>query len=146
MSELDKLLSQESTSANSAIPAKEGSENSRNSKISSPVHPKTDFHGTAELRLLAGDDWPEISADPAQLAAFKAAAAIAEQIQRGEVPEHYTATTECSRCGPVPIFPGAPTKVSGCPWCFNRRAGRPIPLAKVHPGSEKGQSPRRMWC
>ncbi len=53
--------------------------------------------------------------------------AIVEMRERGIVPDHYTATTECAHCGPVPIWPGLPAKVLGCPWCFNRRAGIPIP-------------------
>ena len=73
-----------------------------------------------DLRLLAGDDWPEINADPGQLAAFKAAAETVALLQRGVVPEHYTSTTTCSRCGTVPIFPDVPAKVLGCPWCFTR--------------------------
>lgn len=47
-----------------------------------------------------------------------------------------TAAVTCLHCGPVwaapevaavaPIVRGAPLLL-GCPWCFNRRAGRPIP-------------------
>ena len=29
---------------------------------------------------------------------------------------------------PVPIFQGSPSKVDGCPWCFNRNAGLPMPV------------------
>lgn len=50
--------------------------------------------------------------------------------ERGEIPEHYTAVTVCRHCGPVPIFPGAPGEVEGCPWCFNRTSGRPVPRAE----------------
>ena len=53
--------------------------------------------------------------------------AIVEMRERGIVPDHYTATTECIHCGPVPIFEGLPEKVNGCPWCFNRIKGLPIP-------------------
>jgi hypothetical protein len=77
-----------------------------------------------DLRVLAGDDWPEISADPAQLEAFKAAAGTIEQIQNGVIPVHYTAITDCRRCGPVPIFPGCPPTIQGCPWCFSRSKAR----------------------
>ena len=55
---------------------------------------------------------------------------------RGEVPPDETATIHCVRCGPVfaaagvaqilPIIRGKPT-AAGCPWCFNRQAGLPIP-------------------
>ena len=86
-----------------------------------PTGKRFQSFSTDKLRLIAGDDWPEIQADPKQLEAFKAAAATAAQIQRGEIPAHYTATTDCKRCGPVPIFPGMPDRLSGCPWCLARR-------------------------
>ena len=82
------------------------------------------------IRDKAGDDWEEISGDPKQLKDFYELLMITEMRSRGTVPEHYTATTECRRCGPVPIFEGLPPQVMGCPWCFNRRKGLPIPRAK----------------
>ena len=45
----------------------------------------------------------------------------------GEVPSHYTSTTTCRRCGEVPIFDGCPDSVEGCPWCWNRVQGLPMP-------------------
>ena len=93
----------------------------------SPTNSQNRSFCADNLRLLAGSDWPEISTDPEQLAAFKAAAETVEQIQQGIIPDHYTATTECGHCGPVPIFPGLPAKVDGCPWCFNRLKGLPMP-------------------
>ena len=53
--------------------------------------------------------------------------AIMEMREKGIIPDHYTATTECIHCGPVPIFEGVPEKVEGCPWCMNRLRGLPIP-------------------
>jgi len=52
---------------------------------------------------------------------------IQDMRYRGIVPEHYTATTECNRCGPIPIFEGCPPQIDGCPWCFNRVKGLPMP-------------------
>ena len=49
---------------------------------------------------------------------------------RGIVPDHYTATTECKHCGPVPIWEGCPPDVRGCPWCFNRLKGLPTPMRR----------------
>ena len=46
---------------------------------------------------------------------------------RGIVPDHYTATTTCKHCGPVPIWNGCPAAVQSCPWCFNRIKGLPMP-------------------
>ena len=53
--------------------------------------------------------------------------AIIEMREQGIVPDHYTATTECKHCGPVPIWEGCPPRVLGCPWCLNRLSRLPIP-------------------
>ena len=82
-----------------------------------------------KIREKAGDDWIEVSNDPVQLNAFADWLAISEMREQGIVPDHYTATTECKRCGPVPIFEGCPPEFCGCPWCFNRLKGLPIPRA-----------------
>lgn len=82
---------------------------------------------TDELRQAAGKDWPELAANPVLLECFAHMVAIRKMRERGEVPPSYTATTICAHCGPVPIFPGVAEKVLGCPWCFNRVAGRPVP-------------------
>lgn len=60
---------------------------------------------------------------------------------QGQVPPDETATAQCVRCGPVFIAPevaavlprigGTPT-AAGCPWCHNRKAGRPIPRPPEH--------------
>ena len=55
---------------------------------------------------------------------------ITEMRQRGICPDHYVAETICKRCGPVPIFPGCPPQINGCPWCLNRIQGLPIPKTK----------------
>jgi hypothetical protein len=81
----------------------------------------------AIIRDMAGDDWPEVAANPKQLQAFVSSAMIEAMRERGEIPPHYTATTTCKRCGPVPVWPGCPPEVLGCPWCFNRHKGLPIP-------------------
>lgn len=53
--------------------------------------------------------------------------AIVQMRQKGICPDHYTGTTECKRCGPVPIWEGCSPDIQGCPWCFNRLAGRDMP-------------------
>ncbi len=53
--------------------------------------------------------------------------AITQMRQRGIIPDHYTATTNCKHCGPVPIFEGCWPESDGCPWCFNRLRGLPMP-------------------
>ncbi len=48
-------------------------------------------------------------------------------MRAGVVPSSYTATGFCNHCGPVflPFGPNEP--VLGCPWCFVRADGKPIP-------------------
>jgi hypothetical protein len=143
MSKLAELLKQKSTAATSATPATPAtseSESSRSSNFSRGVYRKPQFDPDDGLRLLAGDDWPEISADPAQLEAFKAAAETIELIQNGVIPEHYTAITDCRRCGTVPIFPGCPSRVEGCPWCFSRSRAPSYPGGST-PGPDCLPSP-----
>ena len=79
----------------------------------------------AVLRAALGDDW-DVN-DLAQLKAYYRLQMITEMRERGIVPDHYIAKTVCKHCGPVPIFQGSPSKVDGCPWCFNRLAGFPMP-------------------
>ena len=80
-----------------------------------------------EIKEKAGPDWQEIANDPTLLKTFTELLMIGEMRENGIAPDHYTAVTECMRCGPVPIFEGLPDKVEGCPWCMNRIRGLPIP-------------------
>ena len=80
-----------------------------------------------QIREKAGDDWLEVASDPAQLKSFADMLAIEDMRRSGTVPDHYTATTECRHCGPVPIWEGCSPDVLNCPWCFNRIGGLPIP-------------------
>ncbi len=80
-----------------------------------------------ELRWVAEDDWDEVSNDPAQLVAFADSLAIVQIRESGGIPDNYTSTTECKNCRTVPIWQGCPPQVDGCPWCFNRHKGLPMP-------------------
>ncbi len=81
----------------------------------------------ADLKQSARLDWPKIQEDRATLEALARAIQIRRMRERGEVPPHYTSTTICRYCGPVPIFPGVGEQVEGCPWCFNRVRGLSVP-------------------
>ena len=81
----------------------------------------------AWIRKMAGSDWHDVSNDPEQLKAFADLLAIEDMRHRGIAPGRCTSTTECRGCGLVPIFEALPDKVDGCPWCFNRIKGLPIP-------------------
>ena len=80
-----------------------------------------------KIRRHAGADWDEIHSDPRQLKAYCEMLMVVEMRERGQIPDHYTGTTTCSRCGPVPIWDSCPPYVDGCPWCFNRIQGLSIP-------------------
>ncbi len=81
----------------------------------------------ADLKQSARLDWPEIQEDRATLEALARAIQIRRMRERGEIPPHYTEVTVCAHCGPIMIFPGVAESVEGCPWCFNRVAGLPVP-------------------
>lgn len=83
-----------------------------------------------ELRRAAGDDWPAVRTDPAQLVAFADSLAIVQIRESGGIPDNYTSTTECKNCRTVPIWQGCPPQVDGCPWCLNRLKGLSIPGVK----------------
>ena len=85
----------------------------------------------AELRRLAADDWPELENNPINLGYFASLVSARQMRERGEVPPNYTEITSCQGCGTVPIFAGVPESVIGCPWCFNRHSGRPIPVSGI---------------
>ena len=80
-----------------------------------------------EIKRKAGPDWGGVANDPAQIKAFAELIMIDDMRDLGIVPDHYTSTTTCKHCGPVPIFEGCPPQVDGCPWCFNRIKGLPVP-------------------
>ena len=86
------------------------------------------LHGLsiADLEEAAGEDWPEVRG-PAALQALAHAVLTRRQRERGECPPHWAEHCECAGCGPVLLWPGSPKQVLGCPWCFNRAEGHPIP-------------------
>ena len=88
------------------------------------------LHELEKVRQDAGEDWEEIASNPSQLKAYYELLMINEMRSKGIAPNHYTSTTTCKHCGPVPIWEGCPPELIGCPWCFNRHRGFPIPEAK----------------
>lgn len=45
----------------------------------------------------------------------------------GKTPDGYTKAVQCSGCGPVLLWQSCPDRVTACPWCFRRKAGKAIP-------------------
>lgn len=71
------------------------------------------------------EDWRNGEIDIDTLAAFTRSLVQRREMDQGIVPDDYTERATCKQCGPVWLwFAG---EVLGCPWCWNRRAGRPIP-------------------
>ena len=81
-----------------------------------------------ELRAAAGDDWAELSKDPAQLIAFASLEATRQIRESGAIPDSYIAITTCADCkSQVPIFAGCPPEVQSCVWCINGLVAPPVP-------------------
>lgn len=80
-----------------------------------------------ELAELLGSDWHWIRSDVEVAKTCRQAETVRRMREAGIVPHSYTESTICRHCGPVPIFRGCPSEVLGCPWCFNRAKGLPVP-------------------
>lgn len=80
-----------------------------------------------ELRPLRAqftdEEWAWLSERPEVLTAHRQAMATDRERAAGRVPASYTSRCVCRGCGTVPIWPGAPTYVLGCPWCHVRAGG-----------------------
>ena len=81
-----------------------------------------------EIKTAAGDDWPELAADPVKLATFARLVVEQRQIEAGTRPARFASVASCHWCGPVwvPAHLEGQTLL-GCRWCMNRERGRPIP-------------------
>ena len=104
-----------------------------NTLLGSPGSPSDD--GLAEAQRIAANE-PNLSEDERQ--ALIRAIQTRRMRERGEVPPHYTEVTVCAHCGPVPIFPGVTERVLGCPWCFNRMRGLPVPKVSTKTKEKQG--------
>jgi len=63
------------------------------------------------------------------LTAYLRAIAASRAMDARQVPPGWGGAAEaiCEGCGPVLLWPGSPSMVKACPWCFKRKAGREIP-------------------
>lgn len=86
-----------------------------------PIITRTDLEAA-----LSPDDYQDQELmTPEGLTALAAMVQARRIMERGGIPDRWTAQTTCNRCGPVPIFPGCPSEVIGCPWCFVRHKAVP---------------------
>lgn len=79
-----------------------------------------------DLRKEAGLEWSDIKDDPAALENIAHVLHTKRLIDRGEVPPDYKYIAYCRGCGPVWLWHKG--KLEGCPWCGNRRQGKPVPF------------------
>ena len=81
------------------------------------------------LKEFLGEDWGDYKDNPEALEHWSNLLAENHLIDQGEVPSSFTATTHCIACGDVFIPPSLVNggKVLGCPWCWNRTKGLPVP-------------------
>jgi len=71
------------------------------------------------------NDWDNGDISLETLRAFACSLIQRKEMEQGKVPAHYVHRATCASCGPVWLwFTG---KVSGCPWCWNKASGKPIP-------------------
>ncbi len=113
-----------------------------------PTTPRTDttvLAAAAELRRLAAEEGvrllrPGVLLDEAaalldvpdaQRLAYLRALSWSQDMEAGLPPAGWTMTAQCASCGPVFILPSPRSRIDACPWCRNRKAGRPIPRPPV---------------
>lgn len=80
------------------------------------------------LSRLEPADLAELEACPDPLpflASFAIACAWSDFRKEGVAPPAWNKVAECGRCGKVWLWCSA--RVAGCPWCWNRKQGLPIP-------------------
>ena len=104
-----------------------------------PEAPAESTEGGGFRAQFTGRQWAALARHPEILDALRLAHAFGLLRAAGIAPDHYTASTVCDGCGPVPIWHGAPASVQGCPWCVNRTAGLPIPKPMHRPAIEGGE-------
>ena len=82
-----------------------------------------------ELKEKAGEDWQELIENSERLYAFADAVSKQRLMEQGKIPHNYTAITHCKACGDVfvPLAIQNNGSVLGCPWCWNRARGFPVP-------------------
>lgn len=116
-------------SANTAYcAAKEQEDDSRLREAVADACGGLDISADNVLHALADADkaeWRRGHISPENLRAFAKSLEERMIMDEGIRPAHYNKQAECLHCGPVWLW--VERKVLGCPWCWNRKAGKPIP-------------------
>ena len=97
-------------------------------------------HGLDDAEVAACEGCP---ADTLQ--AYLRSLAANERMANGLVPLEWgePVTRTCEGCGPVLLWADCPPTVKACPWCFRRKAGKPIAEACLSCGGKGCVSCRR---
>ncbi len=84
------------------------------------------------LKEFLNDDWNDYKDDPGLLELWADLLFKNRLIKQGIAPNNFTAITYCNPCGEVYVPPALVNSgnVLGCPWCWNRIEGLPIPRGK----------------
>ena len=85
-------------------------------------------HGLPDADVLACVDYPDN-----ELRGLLRALGARERMDAGMVPLEWgePVARTCEGCGPVLLWATCPDVVLACPWCFRRKAGKPIPRPLV---------------
>jgi hypothetical protein len=97
--------------------------------------PATLNHGISvqELKSFLGEDFDDYKNNPEALELWSYLLFTNNLMEKGKIPNNFTAITLCSSCGYVYVLPELTNggHVLGCPWCWNRAKGLTVPNA--HP-------------
>lgn len=105
--------------------------------------PATLVHGLDDADVVACAGYNDT-----ELRGYLHALAAAERLDRGLPPLEWGEPVAriCKGCGPVLLWAECPPVVAACPWCFRRRAGKPIARPREGYGRRLPLEPPRTRC
>lgn len=81
------------------------------------------------IKAFLGEDWDDYKNNPEALILWDDLLSKNRLIEKGKIPNNFTAITCCDLCGDVYVPPSLVNggRVLGCPWCWNKTKGLPKP-------------------
>lgn len=85
-----------------------------------------------ELKTFLAEDWELYQNNTEALHCWADLLHERQLMEQGKIPKDFTVVTYCVCCGDVFIPPAQANNgsVDGCPWCWNKARGLPIPNAE----------------